>query len=110
MEGEKKSFLCLQHHLVDTRHLAAVDSGERQAFDQPLLSRIELDFPQGGKICQAQLTQRLKLEHQRMNPFSYETNMARIDKLARTLLINTASVPHGTWQLLFIYWLHAICF
>lgn len=92
------------------RHPAAVDSSESQAFDQPLLSRIELDFPQGGKICQAQLTQRLKLEHQRMNPFSYETNMACIDKLARTLLINTVSVPHRIWQVLFIYWSHAISF
>lgn len=106
----KKTFLCSQHHLVDARRPAAVGSGGSQAFDQPLLSRTELDFPQGGKICQAQLTQRLKLEHQRMNPFSYETNMDRVDKLARTLLINTVSVPHGIWQVLFIYWLRAISF
>lgn len=49
------------------------------------------------------MTQWLKLEHQRRNPLSYETNMARIDKLAWTVLINTACVPFGIWEVLFIY-------
>lgn len=43
---------------------------------------VELDFPQGGEICQARLTQWLKLECCRKNPLSYETNMVCADKLA----------------------------
>lgn len=44
-------------------------------------------------MCQAWLTQWLKVEPQRKNPLSYKTNTASNDKLAGTVVINTALFP-----------------
>lgn len=48
---------------------------------------------QGAEMCQAWLTQWLKVEPQRKNPLSYKTNTASNDKLAGTVVINTALFP-----------------
>lgn len=61
-------------------------------------------------MCQAWLTQWLKVEPQRKDPLSYKTNMASNDKLAGTV-VNTAHIPIGIWGAQFISFdhLHKYC-
>lgn len=59
-------------------------------------------FPSRKKICHAQLTQWLKLEHQKRNPVSPETNMACIDKLPWTVLLTRYVLPLEKLKVLFL--------